>query len=80
MKLNFTKFCVLWFSVKATRWPTYPPITVDNSILCVVTQQKYLGLVFDSQLSWSSHVSGVCKKMSYYLYIFIEFSSTCTEQ
>ena len=69
MKLNFTKSCVLWFSVKATRQPTYPPITVDNTILRVVTQQKYLGLVFDSQLSWCSHVSGVCKKMSYYLYL-----------
>ena len=67
LKLNFTKSCVLWFSVKATRQPTYPPITVDNSVLCVVTQQKYLSLVFDSQLSRSSHVSGICKKMSYYL-------------
>ena len=35
----------------------------------MVTQQKYLGLVFDSQLSWFSHVSGVCKKMSYYHYL-----------
>ena len=69
MKLNFTKSCVMWFSVKASRQPTYPPITVDNSILRVVTEQRYLGLVFDSQLSWSSHVSGVCKKMSYYLYL-----------
>ena len=68
MKLNFTKSCVLWFSVKATKPSIYPPIMVDNSILRVVTQQKYLGLVFNSQLSWSSHVSGVCKKMSYYLY------------
>ena len=69
MKLNFTKSCVMWFSVNASRLPTYPPITVDNSVLRVVTEQKYLGLVFDSQLSWSSHVSGVCKKMSYYLHL-----------
>ena len=33
MKLHFTKSCILWFSVKASRQPTYPPITVDNSIL-----------------------------------------------
>ena len=59
----------MWFSVNASRQPTYPPITVDNSVLRVVTEQKYLGLVFDSQLSWSSHVSGVCKKMSYYLHL-----------
>ena len=56
------------FQLKRSRQPTYPPITVDNSILRVVIEQKYFGLVFDSQLSWSSHVSGVCKKMSYYLY------------
>ena len=30
MKLNFTKSCVLRFSVKASR---QPPITVDNSIV-----------------------------------------------
>ena len=51
MKLNFIKSCVLWFSIKATKPSIYPTITVDNSILRVVTQQKYLGLVFDSQLS-----------------------------
>ena len=69
MKLNFTKSSVLWFSVKASKKFTFPPVTVNNTVLPVVTQQKYLGLVFDSQLSWSSHVSGVCKKMSYYLYL-----------
>ena len=77
MKLNFIKSCVLWFSIKTIKQPTYPPITVHNSILHVVTQQKYLDLVFNSQLSWSSHVSDVCKKMSYYLYLLLEFSLTC---
>ena len=31
--------------------------------------QLYLGLVFDSKLSWESQVSNVCKKMSYYIYL-----------
>ena len=44
--LNFTKSCVLWFSVKATRRSTYPPITVDNSILRVV--------IYSTEISWSS--------------------------
>ena len=76
MKLNFTKSSVLWFSVKVSRQPTYPPITVtvDNSIIRAVTEQKYLGLVFVSQLSriWCIYV---CKKT-----LFIELSPTCTEQ
>ena len=61
MKLNFTKSSVLWFSVKALRQPTYPPITVtvDNSILRVVTEQKYLGIVFDSQLS-CTYLVNIC--------------------
>ena len=80
MKLNFTKACVLWFSVKATKPSIYPLIMVDNSISRVVTQQKYLGVVFNSQLSWSYHVSGVTVcKMLYYVSLSIEFSSTCTE-
>ena len=60
MKLNFTKSSVLWFSVKTSKQLTLhlTIITVDNSILRVVAQQKYLGFIFDSQLSWSLHVSG----------------------
>ena len=33
-----------------------------------VSTQKYLGVVFDDQLRWDSHISTVCKKVSYYLY------------
>ena len=35
----------------------------------VVDTQLYLGLMFDSKLSWDSQVSNVCKKMSYYIYL-----------
>ena len=31
--------------------------------------KKYLGVVFDCTLSWTYHVSQVCKNMSYYLYL-----------
>jgi len=31
----------------------YPDIVVDNIKLQVATKQKYLGLMFDSTLSWS---------------------------
>ena len=42
---------------------------INNMPLKVTVKQKYLGLIFDNQLSWSSHVSHVCKKMSYYLHL-----------
>ena len=29
---------------------------------------QYLGVVFDDQLRWHSHISHVCKKISYYIY------------
>ena len=35
----------------------------------MTNKQKYLGLVFDSQLTWSDQVSNVCMKMSYYLHL-----------
>jgi len=33
----------------------------------VTEKQKYLGVIFDSTMSWSHHVSNVCSKTSYYL-------------
>ena len=58
MKINFM-ISSMCFSVKVSRQLTFPPVTVDSSILRVFIQQKYLGLIFDSQLSCSSHLSGV---------------------
>ena len=42
---------------------------VDDVKLQVATKQKYLGLMFDSTLSWSDQVSRTCQKMAYYLYL-----------
>ena len=47
----------------------FPDIVVDDTVLQVVTKQKYLGVIFDNCLSWNHHVSHICKKMSYYLYV-----------
>ena len=40
---------------------------VGDTALSVVSRQKYLGVVFDSQMNWHHHVAGVCKSMSYFL-------------
>ena len=68
MQLNIKKSCVIWFHTHCQRNQTYPDIMVDNVGLQVATKQKYLGLMFDSTLSWSDQVSRTCQK-SYYLHL-----------
>ena len=48
----------------------YPNILVNYVALKLVDKQKYLGVVFDSKLSWAHQVSNVCKKWhTHYLYL-----------
>ena len=68
IKLNITKSSVMWFTLKNFTTEAIPTVCVGGTALNSVSTQKYLGIVFDKQLSWSSHVSAVCKKTSYYLY------------
>ena len=52
-----------------------PTVFVNNTVLKIVSHHKYLGVVFDDKLQWSSHIDKVCKSMSYYLYMI---GSHCT--
>ena len=40
-------------------------IVVDGIIIIVqiMAKQKYLGFIFDNQLTWLGHVSNICQKM-----------------
>ena len=70
MQLNINKSSVMWFSSKhSKRKIQYPPVALDNRTLRAVTQQRYLGITFDCCLRWDAHVSDVCHKASYYLYL-----------
>ena len=70
MRLNHSKFSVMWFKVSNRHWSPDPPATLVEGVpLSVVSKQCYLGLIFDDQLKWSFHVGKVCKSMSYYLYL-----------
>ena len=70
MQLNIKKSCVIQFHTCRKRNQTYLDIImVDNAKLQVATKQKYLGLMFDSTLSWSDQVSHTSQKMSYYLHL-----------
>ena len=66
MNLNIQKSSVIWFSIKPST-ASFPPVMVNDVALSVVIKQKYLGMIFDSQLNWSHHMAAVCKSMSYYL-------------
>ena len=63
MRLNLKKSSVMWFSIKPSA-AAVPHVMIALSVVC---KQKYLGVMFDSQLNWSHHVASVCKSMSYYL-------------
>ena len=69
MQLNIKKSCVMWFHMCRQKNQSYPDIVVNNVKLQTATKQKYLGLMFDSTLSWSDHVLCTCQKMAYYLYL-----------
>ena len=60
----------MWFSTHRQKSQHPPPdIVINHLTLPMTNKQKYLGLVFDSQLTWSDQVSNVCRKMSYYLHL-----------
>ena len=61
MKLNLEKSSVMWFRVSSQRNIVYPNILVNDLALKLVDKQKYLGVAFDSKLSWTHQVSNVCK-------------------
>ena len=69
MQLNFRKSKVMWFSASLKKPVPHPEIVANDTVLEVVDAQLYLGLMFDSKLSWERQVSNVCKKMSYYTYL-----------
>ena len=47
----------------------FPDIFVNDIVLRQVDKQKYLGVMFDTRLSWTHQVSNVCKNMAYYLHL-----------
>ena len=59
----------MWFSASLKKLVSLPEVVVRDKILEVADTQLYLGLMFDSKLSWENQVSNVCKKMSYYIHL-----------
>jgi len=59
----------MWFIPKVPVTEQIPAVCFGDTSLQSVSTQKYIGVVFDDQLRWNSHISVVCKKESYYLHI-----------
>ena len=77
MQLNIAKSSVMWFKPKSSNHNIHiPPVYINNTPLQRVTTQKYLGVIFDDKLQWISHVSTVCKKVSFYLF-WINYHRKC---
>ena len=69
MEINVKKSNIMWFSVRSIKGFRSPPISLNGSPLSQVSTHKYLGVQIDEHLKWNSHVSYLCKKMAYYLYL-----------
>ena len=70
MQVNVGKSCIMWFRISRPKsGVSLPPVYLNHSPLSCVVHHKYLGVHFDPQLSWDTHISNICKRMSYYLYL-----------
>ena len=48
----------------------FDSISINNQVITSVSEYKYLGLIIDQKLNWSSHVTKVAKKIAPYVGIF----------
>ena len=62
--------CGLGFSASKTKLMVFtrkkyvrdPKVTINNVQVEVVSTFKYLGVTFDSKLTWSNHIQNICRK------------------
>ena len=78
MKLNFIKSSIMWYKPKYGPGTYHPPVLIDGQQLQEVEEQKYLVILFDSKLQWGPQVNHICKKSSYYLYLFCSHCKSLT--
>ncbi len=67
LALNLKKTCAVPFFVKKPL--LLQPIYISNTLIPSVNYTKFLGIIIDSQLSWSLHVNFICNKLSQCVYM-----------
>ena len=64
-----TKFMLITTRQKRQKLPSKcPPISIGNQTVNEVDNHKVLGVTTDCSLSWSSHVTALCKSISKKIY------------
>jgi len=75
--LNLTKTNLMSFSTKQNRTVIDPKVSIDGHNIERVVSTKYLGLHFDQNLNWDSHVNHVLSKVNSGLYALRQMSFFC---
>lgn len=71
LTINYSKTCFLLFHARNKRMPfDLNEIKVGDVTISRAKETKYLGLQFDENLSWKSHVTNVCHNLVKYFGIF----------
>ena len=66
IKINESKSSFITFSLRPH---ICPPVTMNNTIIPHSNEVKYLGLIFDKRLTWSSHLKDKRKKLNSRLHL-----------
>jgi len=66
IKINESKSSFVTFSLRPLNCPA---VTINNIIIPHSTEVKYLGLIFDRRLTWSSHLNDKRKKLNSRLHL-----------
>lgn len=66
IKINESKSSFITFSLRPH---ICPPVTMNNTIIPYSNEVKYLGLIFDKRLTWSSHLKDKRKKLNSRLHL-----------
>ena len=70
MQLNYKKLSAMWFSVKPICTAALSTVSVNNTVLKIVSHQKYHGIVFNDKLQWYPHIDKVCKSSYFILFVY----------
>lgn len=68
LTINTSKTSYMLFAAKNKKIGTHEPLIINNTILRKSSEEKYLGIIMDSQLTWKSHITKIKKKLSSLLY------------
>jgi Reverse transcriptase (RNA-dependent DNA polymerase) len=70
LSLNYEKTVFMCFGNYIDSVPQKIYVKIKNKILKRVEQYKYLGIIFDFNMKWDSHVQYIISKTKYLTYVF----------